>query len=142
MGLCLSFYRVFAGDRRQTTFYPTKQGLVSLCNSEADGRLQLAHTDRAEVEGPAVRFLEVVGPLHHATQPLTMLEPKNVTNLMSQCLAGAIQQCAGYGRGVAATEQGVVPGSQLLGILQPAFVVSAVKIVIISGKTEDTHPFS
>lgn len=66
--------------------YPT-----SFYNVRAYGSLQLAQTNRAEVQGTSVRFLQVPGALHHALQPRALMETKNMPDFMSQGLINSLR---------------------------------------------------
>lgn len=60
--------------------------LIPVGHLEADGSLQLAQTDGAEVEGPSVRLLRMVRALHHTLHPLAVLDPQYVAQLMAHGL--------------------------------------------------------
>lgn len=141
--------------------------LVSVCYIEANRHLQLAEADGTEIQRSTIGLLQMIGALHHAAQPLTMPDSKHMTDLMRHrlwekekswkflllkrgvirkyCvirnLAGSQQQRAADGWSVISIKHRIISLLRLKTLTQSTRVISAVEVVVVPGKTENTHPW-
>ena len=69
-----------------------QKSAISLHHIEPDAEMKFSKTDRAQMKGPRVAFVQMVGTIHETLEVNTMLQLKHVARLVSQNFATPLKQ--------------------------------------------------